>query len=182
MNFNNRLARSQHWLDRVPANLAAGDCPRAAYALRRAAKHAVTAAAIHRHRPHYNRRHLTAALTDLLDDDKIAAAFHLRTFHQAYQLPDEVAAAASAAAARRIICHALMPVCRLRAAIVAAIGVDPPAPDPSAPSPWERAAAVLARDGSRPLSPPEIVAIARPEARYLLHRPPALPGRGAPPP
>ena len=181
MNFNNRLARSQHWLDRVPANLAAGDYPRAAYALRRAAKHAVTAAAIHRRRPHYNRRHLTAALTDLLDDGKIAAA-HLHTFHQAYQLPDEVAAAASAAAARRIICHALMPVCRLRAAIVAAIGVAPPAPDPNALSPWERAAAVLARDGSRPLSPPEIVAIARPEARYLLHRPPALPGRGEPRP
>lgn len=177
--INNRLARSQRCLDRLPGNLAARDYPRAANALRRAAKHAVIAAAIHRRCPYYNRRQLITVFNDLLHDGKIADASHLHAFHQTYQLPAQVAAA-SAAEAPRLICHTMMPVCRLRAAIVAAIGVDTPAPDPNAPSPWEKAAAVLARSGNRPLSPLEIVAIARPEARYLLHQQPDCVGRGAP--
>ena len=170
MNPNHHLYHSQRFLDWVPADLAAGNYARAANSLGRAASHAVTAAAIHWNYPYRSRRRLTIALGELLDAGKIPDASHRCTFRQVYDLPDQIAGARSDAHARRIICHALMPVCRLRADIAAAAGIAPPAPDPNAPSPWERAAAALARNGARPLSPPEIVAIARPEARYLLRQ------------
>ncbi len=45
MNPSHHLDRSQHYLNFVPGNLAAGDCARAARAMARSASHAVTVAA-----------------------------------------------------------------------------------------------------------------------------------------
>ena len=84
------LDRGQHYLDFVPANLAAGDCARAAKALARAASHAVTAAAVHWHHGHHSRRRLTTVLVELVHDRRVAYA-HLRTFRDVYRLRDDVA-------------------------------------------------------------------------------------------
>jgi len=45
VNPSHHLDRSQHYLNFVPGNLAAGDCARAARAMARSASHAVTVAA-----------------------------------------------------------------------------------------------------------------------------------------
>ena len=47
MNPDHHLSRSHHFLNCVNADLDAGDCQRAAGALRRSASHAVTAAAVY---------------------------------------------------------------------------------------------------------------------------------------
>jgi len=126
LNPTHHLARSQHYLNLVPANLAAGDCARAAKALARSASHAVTAAAVHWHHRHHNRRRLTTALGELVYTRRIAYS-HLRTFRDVYRLLDDVASA-TPQSARTMIRRMRRRVSRMRAAIAAAIAGQPVVP------------------------------------------------------
>ena len=126
MNPAHHLDRSRHYLDSAPANLAAGDCARAARALARSASHAVTAAAVHWHRGHHSRRRLTAALGGLVYDRRIAYA-HLRTFRDVYRLPGQVLTA-TPELALRMVRRMRRRVSRLIGAIAAAIAAQPEVP------------------------------------------------------
>ena len=121
MNPAHHLDRSQHHLDFVPGNPAAGDCARA-----RAASHAVTAAAVHWHHRHHNRRRLTTALGELVYTRRVAYA-HLRTFRDFYRLLDDVAGA-TPQSARTMIRRMRRRVSRMRTAIAAAIAGQPDVP------------------------------------------------------
>ena len=163
MNLAHHLNRSQHYIDRIPINLAAGDRDRAAKAVGRAASHAVTAAAVHWGYPYKSRRRLTTVLYGLLHDGKITHASHIRTFRQVYQLPDQVAAAATEAEARRLIQRLRMRVRRLRKAITTAINTIRPAPDSDSNPPPPRKSAASLR------AQLEALAITRPEIRSWFH-------------
>ena len=176
MNLAHHLNRSQHYIDRIPINLAAGDRIRAAKAVGRAASHAVTAAAVHWGYPYKSRRRLTTVLYGLLHDGKITHASHIRTFRQVYQLPDQVAAATTEAEARRLIHRLRMRVRRLRKAITTAINTIRPAPDSdsdSNPNPPRKNASLRAQF--------EALAITRPEIRSFFHQWPDLFGDPPPP-
>ena len=177
MDLAHHLNRSQHYIDRIPINLAAGDRDRAAKAVGRAASHAVTAAAVHWGYPYKSRRRLTTVLYGLLHDGKITHASHIRTFRQVYQLPDQVAAASTEAEARRLIQRLRMRVRRLRKAITTAISAIRPAPDSdsnSNPNPPRKSAASLRAQL-------EAIAITRPEIRSWFHLWPDLFGDPPPP-
>ena len=123
MNPTHHLNRSQHYLNFVPGNLAAGDCARAARALARSASHAVTAAAVHWHHRRHSRRSLTAALTDLVCNRRVAYS-HLRTFRDVYRLlgrADDATPESSRALVRRLRRR----VARLNTAIASAMSGDP---------------------------------------------------------
>ena len=175
MDLAHHLNRSQHYIDRIPINLAAGDPDRAAKAVGRAASHAVTAAAVHWGYPYKSRRRLTTVLYGLLHDGKITHASHIRTFRQVYQLPDQVAAASTEAEARRLIQRLRMRVRRLRKAITTAISAVRPTPDSdSNPNPPRKSAASLRAQF-------EAIAITRPEIRSWIHLWPDLFGDPPPP-
>ena len=174
MNLAHHLNRSQHYIDRIPINLAAGDRDRAAKAVGRAASHAVTAAAVHWGYPYKSRRRLTTVLYGLLHDGKITHASHIRTFRQVYQLPDQVAAASTEAEARRLIQRLRMRVRRLRKAITTAISAIHPAPDSNPPPPPPRKNRSLRAQL-------EALAITRPEIRSWFHQWPDLFGDPPPP-
>ena len=174
MNLAHHLNRSQHYIDRIPINLAAGDPDRAAKAVGRAASHAVTAAAVHWGYPYKSRRRLTTVLYGLLHDGKITHASHIRTFRQVYQLPDQVAAAKTEAEARRLIQRLRMRVRRLRKAITTAISAIQPTPDSdSNPPPPRKNRSLRAQL--------EALAITRPEIRSWFHQWPDLFGDPPPP-
>ena len=175
MNLAHHLNRSQHYIDRIPINLAAGDPDRAAKAVGRAASHAVTAAAVHWGYPYKSRRRLTTVLYGLLHDGKITHASHIRTFRQVYQLPDQVAAASTEAEARRLIQRLRMRVRRLRKAITTAISAIQPAPDSDSNSNPPRKSAASLR------AQLEALAITRPEIRSWFHLWPDLFGDPPPP-
>jgi hypothetical protein len=123
---SHHLLRSQHYLNLVPANIANGDYLRAADALRRAASHAVTAAAIHWSIPHKSRRRLHTVLAMLMFDGKLGYT-HQRTFRQVYVLDDRIADA-SPAFARRILFRERRRVSELLSAIRTAMLQQPNPP------------------------------------------------------
>ena len=127
MNPTHHLEHSQRYLNFAALDAAAGDYCQAARALARAASHAVTAAAIHWHHPHYSRRSLTSALGALVYD-RLLAYTHRRTFREVYQLPGQLAAAAAgddAGAARRLLRRCRRRVGRLLAAVQLAMSRHP---------------------------------------------------------
>ncbi len=123
MNPTHHLDRSQHYLNFVPGNLAAGDCARAARALARSASHAVTAAAVNWHYRRHSRRRLTAALTDLVYNRRVAYS-HLRTFRDVYRLLGQ-ADDATPESARALVRRLRRRVARLNTAIASAMSGDP---------------------------------------------------------
>ena len=128
MNPTHHLDRSQHYLNFVPGNLAAGDFARAARALARSVSHAVTAAAVNWQHRRHSRRRLTAALTDLVYSRRVAYS-HLRTFRDVYRLLEQTVDRAPDAAGpdlvRRELRRLRRRVARLNAAIASAMSGDP---------------------------------------------------------
>ena len=128
MNPTHHLERSQHYLNFVPGNLAAGDCARAARALARSASHAVTAAAVHWHHRYHSRRRLTSAVGELVLDRRIAYS-HLRTFRDVYRLLEGAVDATPDVACPDLVRKELRRlrrrVSRLNAAIASAMSADP---------------------------------------------------------
>ena len=166
MDLAHHLDRSQRCLNWVPVNLAADDCARAADSLRRAASHAITAAAVHWGYPHHSRRRLTTVLYAMLHDGKIDRASHISTFRQVHELPAEIAAAPSAAA-RRLIRRVRTRVRRLRNAVIAAVTAIKPAPDSDfSPNPPGKNASLRAQL--------EAIAVTRPEVLSWIHQWPDL--------
>ena len=125
MNPTHHLNRSQHYLNYASADLAAGDCTRAARALYRAATHAVTATAVHWHHPHYSKGRLGLVVTGLVRDGRLRCA-HWRTFREIRDLPGRIAAAPNAA--RPVLRRVRRRVDRLLAAVSAAIAGCPRPP------------------------------------------------------
>ena len=72
MNPTHHLERSRHYLNLVPGNIAVGDYDRAAKALTRSAGYAATAAAVHWRHGFHSRRRLTAALSELVFEGRLA--------------------------------------------------------------------------------------------------------------
>ncbi len=129
VNPTHHINRSQHYLNYASADLAASDCTRAARALYRAATHAVTAAAVHWHHPHYSKRRLGLVVTGLVRDGRLRCA-HWRTFREIRDLPGRIAAAPNAA--RPMLRRVRRRVDRLFAAVSAAIAGCP------ARRPWRK--------------------------------------------
>ena len=126
MNSTHHLERSQHYLNFVPGNLAAGDFARAATALARSASHAATAAAVHRHNGHHSRRRLSTALAELVFELRISHT-HWRAFRDVCRLPAQLRDA-TPQAARRLLRRFKRRVSRLHDAITVAIYLTPQAP------------------------------------------------------
>lgn len=126
MNSTHHLERSQHYLNFVPDNLAAGDFARAATVLARCASHAATAAAVHRHNGHHSRRRLSTALAELVFELRLAHT-HWRAFRDVYRLPAQLSDA-TPQAARRLLRRFKRRVSRLHDAVAAAIFLTPQTP------------------------------------------------------
>ena len=124
MNSTHHLERSQHYLNFVPGNLAAGDFSRAATALARSASHAATA--VHRHNGHHSRKRLSTALAELVFELRIAHT-HWRTLRDVYRLPAQLSDA-TPQAARCLLRRFKRRVSRLHDAITTAIYLTPRPP------------------------------------------------------
>ena len=184
MDLAHHLDRSQRCLNWVPVNLAAGDCARAADSLRRAASHAITAAAVHWGFPHHSRRRLTTVLYAMLHDGKIDRASHISTFRQVHELPAEIAAAPSDDAARRLIRRVRTRVRRLRNAIITAVSAIKPAPDSDSdtpPNPPRQSATTASAQNASLRAQLEAIAVTRPEVLAWIHQWPEFFGDPQPP-
>ncbi|MCY3692877.1 MAG: hypothetical protein OXI54_17165 [Chloroflexota bacterium] len=126
MNSTHHLERSQHYLNFVPGNLAAGDFARAAAALARSASHAATAAAVHRHHGHHSRKRLSTALAELVFELRLAHT-QWRAFRDVYRLP-ALLRDATPQAARCLLRRFKRRVARLHDAVATAILLTPPTP------------------------------------------------------
>ena len=182
MDLAHHLDRSQRCLNWVPVNLADDDCARAADSLRRAASHAITAAAVHWGFPHHSRRRLTTVLYAMLHDGKIDRASHISTFRQVHELPAEIAAAPSDNAARRLIRRVRTRVRRLRNAVIAAVTAIKPTPDSdSNPNPPRNSAGAASAQNASLRAQLEAIAVTRPEVLSWIHQWPDLFGDPPPP-
>ena len=123
MNPTHHLNRSRLYLQFTQTDVAAGDYARAACALCRSASHAVTAAAVHWHHPHSNRRRLNYVMIDLTTDGLLAFA-HYQTFKEVYDVPAQVADACPAVA-RRLLRRVHRRVARLIVAVEQAMSSQP---------------------------------------------------------
>ncbi len=74
VNPAHHLNRSRHYLNFIPANIAAGDYARAARALCRSVSHAVTAAAVHWHHRCHTRQRLRLVVKALVFDGPLSIA------------------------------------------------------------------------------------------------------------
>lgn len=160
MNSTHHLERSQHYLNFVPGNLAAGDFARAAIALARSASHAATAAAVHRHNGHHSRRRLSTALAELVFELRVAH-IHWRTFRDVYRLPAQLSDT-TPQAARCLLRRFKRRVARLHDAITTAIYLTPRPPS------FEQ---LLADPTLLPDPEPSPVVANMGELRQLLNRP-----------
>ena len=184
MDLAHHLDRSQRCLNWVPVNLADDDCARAADSLRRAASHAITAAAVHWGFPHHSRRRFTTVLYAMLHDGKIDRASHISTFRQVHELPAEIAAAPNDTAARRLIRRVRTRVRRLRNAVIAAVSAIKPTPDSDSnpnPNPPRNSAGAASTQNASLRAQLEAIAVTRPEVLAWIHQWPDLFGDPQPP-